>query len=174
MKLWPVEHIFPHFWAWLLLYSAITPKNEGKYVVKVFNWSEVHLSKMTCYKIHTLVHKYFLFSIFFFRCSTLRVHLIQIQQAQQQAQPQLMELLVNVLWTHSKRLAVVDPHQSFADQMMDNIVSLQSRWVSVHTASFCNITIQWTSHDSAAFWGKVQIWYFVTIIVLTYCEKKLF
>ena len=21
---------------------------------KVFNWSEVHLSKMTCYKIHTL------------------------------------------------------------------------------------------------------------------------
>ena len=22
---------------------------------KVFNWSEVHLSEMTCYKIHTLV-----------------------------------------------------------------------------------------------------------------------
>ena len=33
---------------------AITPKSEVKYVVKVFNWSEIHLSKMTCYKIHTL------------------------------------------------------------------------------------------------------------------------
>ena len=31
----------------MLLYSAITPKKENKYVVKVFNWSEVHLSKMT-------------------------------------------------------------------------------------------------------------------------------
>ena len=26
---------------------AITPKNEDKYVVKVFNWSEFHLSEMT-------------------------------------------------------------------------------------------------------------------------------
>ena len=34
---------------------AITPKSEDKYVVKVFNWPEVHLSEMTCYKIHTLV-----------------------------------------------------------------------------------------------------------------------
>ena len=39
----------------LILYSAITPKSEDKYVVKVFNWSEAHLSEMTCYKIHTLV-----------------------------------------------------------------------------------------------------------------------
>ena len=31
------------------------PKSEDKYVVKVFNWSEAHLSEMTCYKIHTLV-----------------------------------------------------------------------------------------------------------------------
>ena len=38
----------------IALHSAITPKNEDKYVMKVFNWSEVHLSKMTCYKIHTL------------------------------------------------------------------------------------------------------------------------
>ena len=30
------------------------PKSEDKYVEKVFNWSEVHLSEMTCYKIHTL------------------------------------------------------------------------------------------------------------------------
>ena len=35
--------------------NTITPKSRNKYVVKVFNWSEVHLSKMTCYKIHTLV-----------------------------------------------------------------------------------------------------------------------
>ena len=34
---------------------AITPKSEDKYVVKVFNGSEVHLSEMTCYKIHTLM-----------------------------------------------------------------------------------------------------------------------
>ena len=26
---------------------------DDKYVKKVFNWSEVHLSEMTCYKIHT-------------------------------------------------------------------------------------------------------------------------
>ena len=43
-------HFCPHFWAWLLLYSAITPKSENKYVVKVFNWSEVHLSEMTVTK----------------------------------------------------------------------------------------------------------------------------
>ena len=29
---------------------------------KVFNWSEVHLSEMTCYKIHTLVNVYASFS----------------------------------------------------------------------------------------------------------------
>ena len=29
-------------------------KGEDKYVEKVFNWSEVHLSEMTCSKIHTL------------------------------------------------------------------------------------------------------------------------
>ena len=42
-----LQHICPHFWAWLLLYWAITPKSEDKYVVKVFNWSESHLSEMT-------------------------------------------------------------------------------------------------------------------------------
>ena len=48
MNLWPVKHFFEHichhFWVGLLLHP---PK-------KVFNWSEVHLSEMTCYKIHTL------------------------------------------------------------------------------------------------------------------------
>ena len=38
----------------IVLYSAIAPKSEDKYVIKVFNWSEVHFSEMTCYKIHTL------------------------------------------------------------------------------------------------------------------------
>ena len=33
---------------------AITPKSEDKYVVKMFNWSEVYLFEMTCYKVHTL------------------------------------------------------------------------------------------------------------------------
>ena len=37
-----------------LLHSANPPKSDDKYVEKVFNWSEVHLSEMTCYKIHTL------------------------------------------------------------------------------------------------------------------------
>ena len=31
----------------MILYSAITPKSEDKYVVKVFNRSEFHLSEMT-------------------------------------------------------------------------------------------------------------------------------
>ena len=50
MKLWPVEHFYNIFvltFGRLLLYSAITPKSEDKYVVKVFNWSEFHLSEMT-------------------------------------------------------------------------------------------------------------------------------
>ena len=45
-----LQHICPHFWAWLLLYSAITPKSEDKYVVKVFNSSEFHLSEMTLFQ----------------------------------------------------------------------------------------------------------------------------
>ena len=56
-----LQHICPHFWAWFLNTIAITPKSEDKYVQKVFNWSEVHLSEMTCYKIHTLAGKYFQF-----------------------------------------------------------------------------------------------------------------
>ena len=39
----------------LLFYQANPHISEDKYVEKVFNWSEVHLSEMTCYKIHTLV-----------------------------------------------------------------------------------------------------------------------
>ena len=40
------------------LLGAITnrAKSEDMYVEKVFNWSEVHLSEMASYKIHTLVY----------------------------------------------------------------------------------------------------------------------
>ena len=41
------QHICSHFWAWLLNTIAIMPKSEDKYVVKVFNSSEFHLSEMT-------------------------------------------------------------------------------------------------------------------------------
>ena len=45
---WPLlQHICPHFWPWLLNTIAITAKSEDKYVVKVVNWSEFHLSQMT-------------------------------------------------------------------------------------------------------------------------------
>ena len=48
---WPLsQRICPHFWAWLLLYSAITPKSEDKYVVKVVNWSEFHFSEVTFFQ----------------------------------------------------------------------------------------------------------------------------
>ena len=64
MQLCRVEHFFNIFVLTFgrdcyVLYSAITPKSEDKYVVKVFNWSEVHLSEMTCYKIHILATEYF-------------------------------------------------------------------------------------------------------------------
>ena len=47
------QYICHHLWVGLLLHPANPPKNDVKYVEKVFNWSEVHLSEMT-YKIHTL------------------------------------------------------------------------------------------------------------------------
>ena len=40
------QHICLHFWVWLLLYSAITPKSEDKYVVKVLNSTELHFSEV--------------------------------------------------------------------------------------------------------------------------------
>ena len=46
------QHIWPHFWVWLLLYSAITPKSEDKYVVKVFNSTELHFFEV--FKIGSL------------------------------------------------------------------------------------------------------------------------
>ena len=46
MQLCRVEHFF-NILVLNFLYSAITPKSEDKYVVKVFNWSKFHLSEMT-------------------------------------------------------------------------------------------------------------------------------
>ena len=45
-----LQHICLHFWAWLLNTIAITPKSEDKYVVKVFNPSEFHLSEVTFFQ----------------------------------------------------------------------------------------------------------------------------
>ena len=50
-----LQHVCPHFWAWLLNTIAITTKSEDKYVAKVFNWPEFHFSEVTSYKIHTLM-----------------------------------------------------------------------------------------------------------------------
>ena len=53
MNLCPVEHfICHHFWVGATGATANPPKSDNK---KVFNWSEVHLSEVTSYKIHTLM-----------------------------------------------------------------------------------------------------------------------
>ena len=57
MNLWPVEHFYNYIF--VLTFGRdcyFIQQGEDKYVVKVFNWSEVHLFEMTCYKIHTLGH----------------------------------------------------------------------------------------------------------------------
>ena len=48
------QQICLHFWVGLMGAIANPTKSEDKYVVKVFNWSEVYLSEMTCYKFHAL------------------------------------------------------------------------------------------------------------------------
>ena len=40
--------------------SNFDDKYVKKSVQQVFNWSEFHLSEMTCYKIHTLVYEIYL------------------------------------------------------------------------------------------------------------------
>ena len=47
-------HICLHFWAWLLLYSAITPKSEDKYVQKCSTRQSFIFPKWHSYKIGTL------------------------------------------------------------------------------------------------------------------------
>jgi hypothetical protein len=48
-------HICPHQWAWLLLYSAITPIGEDKYVQKCSTRQSFIFPKFTSFKIGTLV-----------------------------------------------------------------------------------------------------------------------
>ena len=68
--------IYHHFWvdatANLLGATENPPKSDDKYVKKVFNWSEVHVSDMTCYKIHTLGYALFLLpGVLNIRCNTI-------------------------------------------------------------------------------------------------------
>ena len=57
MSLWPVEHFSTYLSLLLGRSAGCNSKPTQKYVEKVFNWSEVHLSEMTRYKIHTLSNK---------------------------------------------------------------------------------------------------------------------
>ena len=53
MNLWPVEHFFEHIChGWVQQHTH--PKVMANMLKKVFNGSEVHLSGVTYYKIHTL------------------------------------------------------------------------------------------------------------------------
>ena len=63
------QHICPHFWSWLLLYSAITPKSEDKYVVKVFNSTELHISEV------------YFFQNWYFRMASQMIECYQFCQA---------------------------------------------------------------------------------------------
>ena len=59
-----LDHFCHHFWVGLLLLCCCThPKVMKNTLKKVFNWSEVHLSEVTSYKIHTLIFNYTFFSI---------------------------------------------------------------------------------------------------------------
>ena len=60
INLWPVEHFFEHIchhiWVGLLWVQQQThPKVMTNMLKKMFNWSEVHLSEVTFYKILTLL-----------------------------------------------------------------------------------------------------------------------
>ena len=70
------QHICPHFWAWLLNTIAITPKSEDKYVVKVFNSSEFHLSEMTLLQ-NPYFRTSFASSLFVIFCFVKTIWLIQ-------------------------------------------------------------------------------------------------
>ena len=61
MQLWPVEH------SWLtFLRDKCWSGKKGE--SKVFNWSELHLSEVTSYKIHISIHRFkMLQSLMFFR-----------------------------------------------------------------------------------------------------------
>ena len=53
-------YVFVITFGWVCYCTQQThPKVMTNMLKKVFNWSEVHLSEMTCYKIHTLKVKKF-------------------------------------------------------------------------------------------------------------------
>ena len=54
---------------------------------KVFNWSEVHLSEMTCYKIHTSQ----IFQIWFFRPFTVWIYCSSDLKEEKKNQPKIKE-----------------------------------------------------------------------------------
>ena len=66
MNLWPVEHFFEHichhFWAGATGATANPPKSDDKYAQK-----SVQLSKVTSYKIHTLVS---------WKCSSIEIGIL--------------------------------------------------------------------------------------------------
>ena len=51
---WTLLDIYLHFWTWLLLYSAITPKSEDKYVQKCSTRQSFIFPKWHSFKIGTL------------------------------------------------------------------------------------------------------------------------
>ena len=68
MNLEPVEHFFEHvyrhFWVGATANQQQThPKVMTNMLKKVFNWSEVHLSEVTSYKIHILVSMLQLYTV---------------------------------------------------------------------------------------------------------------
>ena len=62
MNLWPVEHflsIFVITFGWVCCCTCCTHlKVMTNMLKKVFNWSEVHVSEVNSYKIHTLAANY--------------------------------------------------------------------------------------------------------------------
>ena len=77
---------------------AITPKSGDKCVVKVFIWSEVYLSEMTCYKIHTLE-----------ACSKLGLVLSHVQKPAENFVPPICPCRQMALRSHKRPLENTRP-----------------------------------------------------------------
>ena len=129
------QHICPHFWAWLLLSSAITPKSEDKYVVKVFNWSEVHLSEMTLIQ-NSYFNKPFSFYLKVF-CIFLMIFLANPQTSNRLVFQWFTPLIEMYNWSDSNTVSNFSSTKSFEWQFQHYkwwiVVSFQwqlsTRWV---------------------------------------------
>ena len=62
-----MDFVKSHFGKFWVGATANPPKSDDKYAQKVFNWSEVHLFKVTSYKIHTLVS---------WKCSSIEIGIL--------------------------------------------------------------------------------------------------